>query len=86
MPRRDWIDVRLDSGSRRGAADALNAYAARSGENDSDALRHLRRMLGSSRNELLLDADQAKTLLAALEIDGRMSALRARLQAFLEFG
>jgi len=86
MPRREWIDVRLDSGSRRGAADALATYAARSGEQDSDALRHLRRMLGSSRNELLLDEEQARTLLGALEIDDRMSALRARLQAFLEFG
>lgn len=84
--RREWIDVTLDSGSRRGAAEAVATYAARSGDDDAEALRHLRRMLGSSRSELLLDAHQARILLAALEIDDRMSALRARLQAFLEFG
>lgn len=76
----------LDSGSRRGAAEAVATYASRAGDEDTDALRHLRRMLGSSRSELLLDADQARLLLAALEIDDRMSALRARLQAFLEYG
>lgn len=84
--RREWIDVTLDSGSRRGAAEAVATYSTSAGNGDTEALKHLRRMLGSSRSELLLDADQARLLLAALEVDGRMSALRARLQAFLEFG
>jgi hypothetical protein len=85
--RREWIDVTLDSGSRRGAAEAVATYAARNANGeDSEPLKHLRRMLGSSRSELPLDADQARLLLAALEVDDRMSALRARLQAFLEHG
>jgi hypothetical protein len=84
--KRDWIDVRLDTGSRRGAAEALSTFATRAGEADSDAVKHLQRMLRSSRSEMLLDHDQAQALLGALEVDGRMSALRARLQAFLTFG
>jgi hypothetical protein len=40
-------------------------------------------VLRSSRNELLLDRDQAQTILDALNVDKRLSALRARLEAFL---
>jgi hypothetical protein len=40
-------------------------------------------VLRSSRDELLLDDDQAKIVLAALNVDRQMSALRARLEAFL---
>jgi hypothetical protein len=40
-------------------------------------------MLRSHRNELLLDRDQAQVVLAALNTDRRLSALRARLEAFL---
>lgn len=86
MPRRDWIDVRLDTGSKRGAAEAVANYGPRAAAEDADALKHLRRMLGSSRPELLLDPAQARLLLAALEVDDRMSALRARLAAFVEHG
>lgn len=78
--------MRLDTGSRRGAAEALLTYTSRNSDHDADTLRHLQRMLGSSRSELLLDEGQAQLLLNALEVDGRMSALRARLQAFLTHG
>jgi hypothetical protein len=40
-------------------------------------------MLRSSRDELLFDKAQAELVLAALNVDRRMSALRARLEAFL---
>ena len=72
----DWLEVTLDVGSRRGLADLL---AKQPGEPDP----HLLRMLRSHRNELLLDLDQAKVVLRALHTDRRLSALRARLEAFL---
>ena len=74
---RDWLQVTLDQGSRRGIADLLE----RLGDERADA--HLLRMLRSNRNELLLDRVQAAPILDALNTDGRLSALRARLSAFL---
>jgi hypothetical protein len=76
----DWLEVTLDSGNRRGLAEGLEA---RSEPNGSPELTRLLRMLRSSRNELLLDRDQAKLVLDFLNVDRRMSALRARLEAFL---
>jgi hypothetical protein len=73
----DWLEVTLDQGSRRGIADLLERVNA----DKVDA--HLLRMLRSNRNELLLDRTQAKPILDALNTDGRLSAVRARLQAFL---
>jgi hypothetical protein len=76
----DWLEVTLDSGNRRGLAEGLEA---RSEANGSPELTRLLRMLRSSRNELLLDRDQARLVLDFLNVDRRMSALRARLEAFL---
>lgn len=73
----DWLEVTLDQGSRRGIADLLERVSS----DKVDA--HLLRMLRSNRNELLLDRTQAKPILEALNTDGRLSAVRARLQAFL---
>jgi len=77
---RDWLEVTLDAGSRRGLADALE------GRRGADAPPHLLRMLRSNRNELLLDREQAAVILESLEVDRRLSALRARLKAFLAEG
>jgi hypothetical protein len=74
----DWLEVTLDVGSRRGLADLL---AKQPGVPEQHP--HLLRMLRSHRNELLLDRDQAQVVLAALNTDRRLSALRARLEAFL---
>lgn len=77
----DWLEVSLDSASRRGLAELLDG---RPGDaNDDDARRHLLRMLRSNRDELLLDTGQASVVLEALMVDRRLSALRARLGAFL---
>ena len=74
----DWLEVTLDVGSRRGLADLLAKQPGVSEEHP-----HLLRMLRSNRNELLLDRDQAQVVLRALNTDRRLSALRARLEAFL---
>jgi hypothetical protein len=76
----DWLEVTLDSGNRRGLAEGLEA---RSDTNGAPELSRLLRMLRSSRNELLLDRAQAELVLEFLNVDRRMSALRARLEAFL---
>jgi hypothetical protein len=75
----DWLQVSLDPNSRRGLAEAVEATSDPSSE-QSIALR---RMLRSSRNELLLDRPQAELILATLNGVEQMSALRARLEAFL---
>jgi hypothetical protein len=74
----DWLGVSLDVGSRRGLADLL-AKQPRVAEQHP----HLLRMLRANRNELLLDREQAEVVLRALNTDRRLSALRARLEAFL---
>jgi len=74
----DWLEVTLDVGSRRGLADLLAQQPG-----IEEAHPHLLRMLRSSRNELLLDREQADVVLRALNTDRRLSALRARLEAFL---
>jgi hypothetical protein len=76
----DWLEVTLDSGNRRGLAEGLEL---RSEANGAPELARLLRMLRSSRNELLLDRPQAHLVLEFLNVDRRMSALRARLEAFL---
>jgi hypothetical protein len=75
----DWLQVTLDQNHRRGLAEAVEAN---SDPNNEDRARLLR-ILRSSRNELLLDQAQAQLVLAALNVDRQMSALRARLEAFL---
>jgi hypothetical protein len=76
----DWLQVDLDQNHRRGLAEAVEANP--SGGSDEDRTRLLR-ILRSSRNEFLLDKAQAEIVLAALDVDRQMSALRARLEAFL---
>jgi hypothetical protein len=52
-------------------------------EPSNEQRAQLLRMLRSSRDELLLDKPQGELVLAALNVGGQMSALRARLEAFL---
>ena len=75
----DWLEVTLDTNSRHGLAEAIE-HTAKPGH---EALARTLRMLRSSRDELLFDKPQAELVLAALNVDRRMSALRARLEAFL---
>jgi hypothetical protein len=77
--RHDWLQVTLDPNSRRGLADAVEAY---SGPGNDDSAR-LVRVLRANRDELLLDKDQGEIVLNALNVDKQLSALRARLEAFL---
>jgi hypothetical protein len=76
----DWLQVDLDQNHRRGLAEAVEANPT--GGSDEDCTRLLR-ILRSSRNEFLLDKAQGEIVLAALDVVGQMSALRARLEAFL---
>jgi hypothetical protein len=75
----DWLQVDLDVSNRRGLADSVETTA----DPSSPALPQLLRMLRSSRDELLFDQAQAELVLTALNVDQGMSALRARLEAFL---
>src|SRR3954471_20716198 len=75
----DWLQVDLDQNSRRGLAEAVEANS----DPGNDQRVVLLRMLRSSRDELLLDAAQGELVLDALNVGGQMSALRARLEAFL---
>jgi hypothetical protein len=75
----DWLQVTLDANNRRGLAEAVEANSDPSNEQRAQLLR----MLRSSRDELLLDKPQGELVLAALNVGGQMSALRARLEAFL---
>ena len=75
----EWLQVDLDPSNRRGLADTVEANTPAGNEQVGQLLRVLR----SSRNELLFDHDQAEIVLAALNVDSQMSALRARLEAFL---
>jgi hypothetical protein len=75
----DWLQVDLDANSRRGLAEAVEAHT----DAGSEERVVLLRMLRSSRDELLLDAAQGELVLDALNVGGQMSALRARLEAFL---
>ena len=74
----DWLQVTLDTNSRRGLADSVEANAPA-----GDQRAQLLRMLRSSRDELLLDKGQGELVLSALNVNRQMSALRARLEAFL---
>ncbi len=75
----EWLEVTLDANIRHGLAEAVEHTA----NSDNEALPRLLRMLRSSRDELLLDKEQAELVLNALDVDRRLSALRARLEAFL---
>ena len=75
----DWLRVQLDSNHRHGLADLVDA---RIGPDEPESAR-LVRVLRSSRNDLLLDRSQADIVLRALNVDGALPALRARLEAFL---
>jgi len=80
MPvQHDWLQVSLDANNRRALAEAVEANAT----GDTEVRTRLLRVLRSSRNDLLLDEEQAEIVLAALNVDRQMSALRARLEAFL---
>jgi len=75
----DWLEVTLDANSRHGLAEAIE----QTGKPGNDDVPRTLRMLRSSRDELLFDKAQAELVLNALNVDRRMSALRARLEAFL---
>ena len=78
-PQHDWLQVTLDANNRRGLAEAVEANSDPSNPQRAQLLR----MLRSSRDELLFDKPQGELVLAALNVGGQMSALRARLEAFL---
>ena len=75
----EWLQVDLDTNHRRGLAELVEANS----DPKNEARPTLLRMLRSSRNELLLDQKQAELVLTALNVDRQMSALRARIEAFL---
>ncbi len=83
---REWLDVRLDQGSRRTAAEALELFARQLDDESATSFVRLARMLRVGRDEFLLDADQAHDLLTAIEESGQLSTLRPRLEAFLREG
>ena len=74
----DWLQVTLDTNSRRGLADSVESNSP-----PSDDRAQLLRMLRSSRDELLLDKKQGELVFSALNVSRQMSALRARLEALL---
>ena len=76
----DWLQVTLDTNNRRGLADAVEANAQPGTEEATHLLRILR---SGNRDEFLLDEKQGAIVLDALNVGGQMSALRARLEAFL---
>lgn len=76
----DWLQVTLDVSSRRGLADSIETNSGTTGD---ATVQRLLRMLRSSRDELLFDHAQGEVVLNALNVDSQMSALRARLEAFL---
>jgi hypothetical protein len=75
----EWLQVDLDASNRRGLADTVETNTP----GGNEQVVRLLRVLRSSRNELLFDHDQAELVLNALNVDRQMSALRARLEAFL---
>lgn len=77
--RHEWLQVTLDMNNRRGLADGVEATTG----SDNPERARLLRILRSSRDDLLLDETQAELVLTALNGSGQMSALRARLEAFL---
>jgi hypothetical protein len=84
--KRDWLDVRLDQGSRRTAAEALEIFARQLDDEGGTSFMRLARMLRVGRDEFLLDNDQAHDLLTAIEESGQLTTLRPRLEAFLREG
>ena len=83
---RDWLDVRLDQGSRRTAAEALEIFGRQLDEESAASFLGLARMLRVGRDDFLLDRDQSHDLLTAIEETGQLTTLRPRLEAFLREG
>jgi hypothetical protein len=78
----DWMQLSLDVSTRRDLADRIERHA-RTGAAPDASLGHFLRVLRANRNELLLDKAQGRLVLDVLNVDRRLSALRARLEAFL---
>lgn len=78
----DWLQITLDAASRRDLADRIERHTRTTGDPNPD-LPHFLRVLRANRNELLLDKEQGRLVLDVLNVDKRLSALRARLEAFL---
>jgi hypothetical protein len=78
----DWLQIQLDAASRRDLADRIERHTRAAGDQNPD-LPHFLRVLRANRNELLLDKEQGRLVLDVLNVDKRLSALRARLEAFL---
>jgi hypothetical protein len=76
----EWLQVQLDTNNRRGLADAVETHAD---PGNDDVARLLRILRSGNRDEFLLDETQGAIVLDALNVGGQMSALRARLEAFL---
>ncbi len=75
----EWLQVNLDISNRRGLAETIETHS----ESSDPEVGRLLRVLRSSRDELLFDHAQGEIVLNALNVDKQMSALRARLEAFL---
>jgi hypothetical protein len=75
----EWLSAHLDSRTRRAIADLVETRVV---DENGEATRLLR-VLRSSRDELLLSRVQAGIVLKALNVDGALPSLRARLEAFL---
>ena len=76
----DWLPVTLDSASRRDLADRVERHTRANGTQPPP---NFVRVLRASRDELLFDKEQGRLVLDILNVDRRLSALRARLEAFL---
>ena len=83
---REWLDVRLDMGSRRTAAEALEIFGRQLDDESAASFMSLARMLRVGRDDFLLDRDQSHDLLTAIEESGQLTTLRPRLEAFLREG
>jgi hypothetical protein len=77
----EWLDVRLEASHRYSAAELVEQDARERGD-ESPTTGQMVRMLRAGRDELLLDREQGRLLLGALNRDGSLPALRARLEAF----
>ena len=75
----EWLQATLDQNSRYGLAEAIEGHT----DAANPERERLLRMLRSGRDELLISRPQAEIVLTALNVDRRLSALRARLEAFL---
>ena len=76
----DWLPVGLDARHR---SDLARAVEKLPDGQPGRTREHLLKVLRSSRDDLLLDREQAAVVLRAVTAEGHLPALKARLEAFL---